>query len=51
MYIQTIFEKELIRKVHFKICDLFQPKKLLETKIVIMTIVSDKHVGQNTAEI
>lgn len=55
MYIQAIIEikidKTSVRKVHFKICDLFQ-KKLWEIKILIMTIISATH-GQlkNTSEI
>lgn len=55
MYIQTIIEikidKTSVRKVHFKICDLFQQQKLLEIKILIMTIISAKHGGLNTSEI
>lgn len=49
MYIQTIIEiridKTSVRKVKIK------KKKLLEIKILIMTIISAKHVGQNTSEI
>lgn len=51
MYIQTIIgiiiDKTSVRKVHFKI----KKKNLLEIKILIMTIMSAKHVGQNTSEI
>lgn len=51
MYIQTIIEiridKTSVRKVHFKI----KKKKLLEIKILIMTIISAKQCGLNTSEI